>query len=62
MSGHTRILAYSMELESAMFGRNAIDMHGPIATLCSNVFVEWVPCDALDVMVVLSNLVDALAC
>ena len=37
-------------------------MHGSIGGLSSDVFVERVPSHALDIMLMLSNLSDELAC
>jgi hypothetical protein len=45
-----------MDFEGTRFGGDAVDMHGTVATLRGNVFIEWIPCDTLDVMVMLGNL------
>lgn len=59
---HTSVLPHGMRFEVALFSGYAIDVHRTIAALGSDVFVEGVPSNTLDVVVVLSNLVNAFTC
>lgn len=59
--GHSRVLAHSMRLERALLCGDSIHMHGAITALCSDVFVERVPCYALDVVVMLGDLMNTFA-
>lgn len=58
----TSVLPHSMSFEIALFSGYAIDVHRTVAALGSDVFVEGVPSDALHVVTVLSNLVNAFTC
>ena len=61
--GHFGIFAYCMHIyDAASFCRHIVDVHRAVAALSRNEFVERVPCDSLNVVVVLSNLVHAFAC
>jgi hypothetical protein len=53
------VLAYGVRLEVALFCRYTVDVHGPVAALGGNIFVERVPRDTLDVMIVFSNFMHA---
>lgn len=58
---HSCILAHSMGFERALLGRDPIHVHRTVTALCGDIFVERVPCYALDIMVVLGDLADAFA-
>lgn len=58
---HLHVLAYRMHFEGTVFVLEAIDVHGSVATLGSNVFVQRVPRDTLHVMVMFGNFVYAFA-
>jgi hypothetical protein len=58
---HSCVLAHSMGFERALFGRDPIHVHRTVTALCGDVFVEGVPCYALDIVIVLSDLTDAFA-
>lgn len=60
--GHARVLANSVGLEASLFGGDAIDVHGTVATLGRDVFIERVPGYALDVMRVFSKFVHTFSC
>lgn len=59
---HSSILANGMRLEAALFVGDAIDVHGSITALGSDVFIQGVPCYTLNKVIVLCNLMDAFAC
>ena len=59
---NARVPPNGMDLEAARLVRDVVDVHGPVAALCSDVFIQRVPGDTLDVMVVLRDFVHALAC
>lgn len=61
VSSHSRVLAHSVKVKAPVLGGNAVNVHGPITALSSNILVEWIPCNALDIVIVFGNLVDALA-
>ena len=47
----TRIFAHCMDLErTTWFGGDAVYVHRAVATLCRNIFVQWVPSDTLNKM------------
>ena len=55
---HTGVLANSMHLEcTSRFGSDAIDVHGAVAALSSDILVQWVPSYSLHVVEMLCNLV-----
>lgn len=62
ISSHARVLSNSMKLEGSMLRRDAIDVHRSIAALSSDIFIQRIPSNALDVVVVFGNFVDQLAC
>jgi hypothetical protein len=51
-----RVFANSVNFEGAGFGGDAVDVHRTVATLRGDKFIERIPCDTLDVMVVLGDL------
>lgn len=59
--GHTCVLPYGVRFEASALHGDAVDVHGTIAALSRNVFVEWVPCYTLDVVGVLSDLPDTFS-
>ena len=60
--GHACIFADSMGFEDALLGRDAVNVHGTVATLGSDILVERVPGYTLNIMGVFGNLVDTFSC
>lgn len=58
---HLRVLANRMHFENTLLVGDAVDVHRSVATLSSDVFVERIPGDALDVVIVLCDLMHAFA-
>lgn len=58
---HSSILANGMRLEAALFVGDAVDVHGSITTLGSDVFIQGVPGHTLNKVTVLCNLMDTFA-
>ena len=54
--GDARVFANGVNFEGARFGGDAVDVHRTVAALRGNIFIERIPCDALDVMVVFGDL------
>lgn len=48
--------------ELSILGFERVDVNGSIGGLCSDEFVQRIPRDALDVVVVLGDLSDGLPC
>jgi hypothetical protein len=57
--GHTRVFAKGMSFECALLGRDAVNVHGAVAALSCNIFVEGVPGHTLYIVSVLGDLVHA---
>jgi hypothetical protein len=55
------VLADSVYLEITVLVGNAIDVHGPVAALSCDIFVEWIPGNTLHEVVVFRQLMKALA-
>lgn len=60
--GHTGVAAHAMGLKNSVLGRNTIDVHGAVTTLRCNVFIEWVPGDALNEVGVFCNFANTFSC
>ena len=58
---HARVLSNSVNLKRPVLVRDVVDMHRPVAALGREIFVQGVPCDTLDVVIVLGNFVYAFA-
>lgn len=56
---HARVFADSMGLKGALLGGDAVDVHGAVAALRGNVFVERVPGYALHVVRVFGDFMYA---
>lgn len=56
---HLGIFANGMRLEGAPLCRNSVYMHRSVTALSSNVLVQGIPCDALHIMGMFRDLVDA---
>ena len=59
--GNTSVLADSMHFQGTLLGGDIVDVHGSIAALSSNIFVEGVPCNSLHVVIVLREFEHAFA-
>lgn len=59
--GHLGVLTHGMRFENALFRGDAVNVHGAVATLGCNVFVERIPGDALDIVAVLRNFLHTFA-
>lgn len=56
------VLAHGMYFQVAMSVRDAVHVHGPIAALSGDIFVERIPRDTLYEMIVFGHLVDTFTC
>jgi hypothetical protein len=56
MMRNARIFPHSMDFKGAGLGGDGVDMHETVATLRGNEFIERVPCNTLNVMIMLGNL------
>ena len=56
---HAGVLANCVNFEISVLLRDAVDVHGPITALSCDVFIEGVPSDALDKMIVFCDFVHA---
>jgi hypothetical protein len=55
---HTSVFPNSVNLKcTSGFGGYAIDVHGAITALGSDILVEWVPSDSLHIVEMLRDLV-----
>jgi hypothetical protein len=61
MVKHARILADGVCFERALLCRDAIDMHRAIAALSGDVFVQGIPGDPLNVVVMLCDFMYAFS-
>ena len=59
---HTCIFTNSMGFKGSLFGRDAVDVHRPVAALGGNVFIQRIPCNSLNIMRVLDNFVNTFPC
>ena len=61
MMGHAHVFAHSVGFECSMLGGYAVDVHGAIAALSRNVFIQRIPCDTLHIVGMLSDFMHAFA-
>ncbi len=59
---HASVLPYCMDFKCSGLVGDVVDVHRSVAALGGDVLVQRVPCDTLNVVIVLGNLVYALAC
>lgn len=59
---YPRILSDSVNLDIPLLERDTVDVHGPIAALGGDVFVQRVPSNPLHIMIVFRYLMDTFAC
>jgi hypothetical protein len=59
---HAGILAYGMRLKRTTgFSRDPVDMHRSVTTLGGNILIQGIPGNPLNIMGMLSNLVNTFA-
>ena len=58
---HACVLPHSVNLEGPVLVRDAVDVHRAVAALRCKILIQGVPRDTLHIVVVLSDLVHALA-
>lgn len=58
VEGHAGVFPNRVSLESSLFGRDAVNVHGAVAALRRNVLVQGVPGNALHVMIVFGYLMN----
>jgi hypothetical protein len=51
-----RVFTHGVNFERARFGRDAVDVHRPVAALRRNIFIQRIPRDTLHVVVVFGDL------
>ena len=55
--GNSSILSNRVNLQGTLLDRDAVDVHGPIATLRSDILIQRVPCNALNKMIMFGNFI-----
>lgn len=56
---HFSVFSDGMYLQRRSLGRYAVNMHRSVTALCGDILIHWIPCDALDVMTMLDDLLEA---
>lgn len=58
VESHAGVFPDRVSLKRSLFGRDSINMHGAVAALRGNVFIQGVPSNALHIVTVFCNLVN----
>jgi hypothetical protein len=58
---YSGVFPNGMGFKVALFVGDAVDVHGAIAALSGNVFIQWIPSDSLNIVVMFSYLLHTFA-